>query len=110
MMSKDFIKQLPIFPKYLVETNGNEIKHTSAVYVHYDQEKHVEVLLQPVVNLHVVCKGVTKEMFMEHHLKSCLMVSKYAIITPKYRELLPCVDTISKDAPDFLQILHRQYP
>ena len=109
-MLKEKVRTLPVFPKYLVETFGNEIRHSSAVYVHYDKKDSVEVLLQPVVNSHIVCKGVSKEMFIEHHLKGCLMVSKYAIITPEYRELLPCIDTIFKNDPDFLQILHRQYP
>jgi len=109
-MNKARISELPIFPKYLVENYENVFRYSSAVHVHYDKEDCVEVLLQPVVNQHVVCKGVTKQMFVEHHLKGCLMVSKYAIITPEYRELLPCIDTISKEDPNFLETLHRKYP
>ena len=104
------ILKLPIFPKYLVEIDGNEIKHSSAVYVHYDKEECVEVLLQPVVNLHILCKGVTKQMFLEQHLKHCLIISKYANITSDFRELLPCVDTLLKQDKDFLHTLHYQYP
>ena len=109
-MEKEDILELPIFPKYLVETFGNVVRYSSAVYVHYDKEKCVEVLLQPVVNQHVVCRGVTKQMFVEHHLKSCLMVSKYALITPEYKRELPCIDTIFKSNSDFLNILHYTYP
>lgn len=109
-MRKEEIVALPIFPKYLVETVGNEIKHSSAVYVHYEKDDCVEVLLQPVVNLHITCKGVTKEMFLEHHLRHCLIVSKYANITSDFRDWLPCVDIIAKDNPDFLHILHYTYP
>lgn len=109
-MTKEKILALPIFPKYLVETEGNEIKHSSAVYVHYEKEDCVEVLLQPVLNTHIICKGVKKEMFLESHLKHCLMVSKYAIITSDFINWLPCVDTLYKDSPDFLTSLHYHYP
>jgi hypothetical protein len=109
-MEKKDILALPIFPKYLVEIVGNEIRHSSAVYVHYEKEKCVEVLLQPVLNTHIVCKGIKKEMFLESHLRHCLIVSKYAIITPEYREQLPCIDTLFKDSLDFLDTLHYTYP
>jgi hypothetical protein len=78
--------------------------------MHYDKEKCVEVLLQPVVNTHIMCKGVKEQFFLESHLKHCLMFSKYGIVTPEYREELPCIDTLFKDNPDFLHILHYQYP
>ena len=109
-MEKKDILALPIFPKYLVETVGNEVRHSSAVYVHYDKEKCVEVLLQPVINTHITCKGVKEQFFLESHLKHCLMVSKYAIVTPEYKELLPCIDTIFKSDANFLEILHYTYP
>ena len=109
-MNKEDILELPIFPKYLVETFGNVVRYSSAVHVHYDKEKCVEVLLQPVVNQHVVCRGVTKQMFIDHHLKSCLMVSKYAMITPEYKRELPCIDTVFKSNSDFINILHYTYP
>jgi hypothetical protein len=109
-MEKADILALPIFPKYLVETFGNEVRHSSAVYMHYDKEKCVEVLLQPVVNTHIMCKGVKEQFFLESHLKHCLMFSKYGIVTPEYREELPCIDTLFKDNSDFLHILHYQYP
>jgi hypothetical protein len=109
-MTRQEILALPIFPKYLVETFGDEVRHSSAVYMHYDKEKCVEVLLQPVVNTHIMCKGVKEQFFLDSHLKHCLMFSKYGIITPEHRELLPCIDTMFKDSPDFLHTLHYQYP
>ena len=109
-MTRQEILALPIFPKYLVETFGNEVRHSSAVYMHYDKEKCVEVLLQPVVNTHIMCKGVKEQFFLDSHLKHCLMFSKYGIVTPEHRELLPCIDTIFKDSPDFLHTLHYTYP
>lgn len=109
-MEKEDILALPIFPKYLVETFGNEVRHSSAVYMHYDKEECVEVLLQPVVNTHIMCKGVKEQFFLESHLKHCLMFSKYGIITPEHREQLPCIDILLKEDKDFLHILHYQYP
>jgi hypothetical protein len=109
-MIKEEILALPIYPKYLVETNGNEIVHSSAVYVHYDVGDYVEVLLQPVKNMHITCKGVTKEMFLEQHLKHCLIISKYAEITSDFREWLPCVARLDKKDPDFTHTLHYTYP
>lgn len=109
-MEKSEILKLPIFPKYLMEIIGNEIKYSSAVYVHYDNEKHVEILLQPVVNTHIICKGIKNHVFLESHLKHCLILSKYAIITPEYKETLPSIDIIFKNDKDFLDILHYKYP
>ena len=104
------ILELPIFPKHNIVVTDDEVQYSSAVYLHYDKERCVEVLLQPVVHTFILSKGVNKQKFLEHHLKHCLVVSKYTIVSPEYKEQLPCIDTIFKDNPNFLSILHNTYP
>lgn len=109
-MTTKTILSLPVFPKFLEELEDKEITYSSVVYVHYQKGSDVEILLQPVVNTYIVPLGLRKKQFLEKHLKNCLMISKYAMVTPEHRELLPCVDTLSMEHEDFLNTLHYAYP
>ena len=109
-MKKQDILDLPIFPEYKLEICDREIKYSSSVYVHYEKEKCVEILLQPVISDFRALKRTNRQELLNNHLRSCLMISKYAIITLEHKELLPCIDTVFKVDEHFLDIIHNTYP
>ena len=110
-LGKSNILKIPRFPGIKeVWEDDKVVTLSTTIYVHNDKGATVDVYLQPVINTFRLTSTRDKARFIEAHLRDCLRVSKYYILTLELRNALPCIDSIAKGDPELLHKLHYMYP
>lgn len=110
-LGKKGIEKIPRYPKIEeIYVDDTVLTLRSTVFVHNDRGATIDIFLLPVVGTYIVRTTRDRNRFLEAHLRECLRVSKYFVLSLEIRNALPCIDSLSKGDPELLHKLHYMYP
>lgn len=110
-LGKSKILKIPRYPRVEVTfEEDNVVTLKSTVFVHNDRGATIDIFLLPVIGTYIVTSSRDRNRFIEAHLRECLRISKYFVLSVEIRNVLPCIESITKGDPELLHKLHYMYP
>ena len=110
MLTLEYNKNLPVFPKYVMTKVENTILFESSVHVHVDIGSHVEIYKYPIREWYGLPTNIPLKEVKKNFKRTCLRYHKYLDPNDKNnRKTFVYIDTVSKLDENFEELIYYTY-